>query len=670
MAVLGLSGLFSTEEQDYDPATFHGFYHDAAACLVENSQTLAAIEEERLNRDKHTNRFPARAARACLEVAGLRPQDISHVAYFFEEEFTDRDVARVGLQDPRMPLRGARGLVHDRLAAALGSAAVRDLPITFVSHHRTHAASAYHDSGLSSALVFVCDGNGERDGLSVFHGADGDLRRLRGYPRDRSLGHFYTAITRMVGYRDFDEYKVMGLASFGDPARYRDVLAPLCTLGPDGEYDLRLDDLLGALFDAGLRPRRAHEPLRDEHRDLAAAAQDLVERVSLHLIGHWLNRTGLRDLCLAGGVAQNTSLNGRLLGLPTLDHVYVPAAAHDAGGALGAAMVVDRETRGRATPSPGHRYSANAYLGAALGTETEIAARLALWSDFIEVDRPAAIETTIAKELADGAVIGWAQGRAEFGPRALGNRSIFADPRPSANRDRVNLLIKQREDYRPFAPVVTEPDAARFFDLSTTSADHSYMGFVVPVRPEHRAYLGAVTHVDGTARVQTLREQDNPLVWRLLKEFERVTDVPVLLNTSFNNHAEPIVQSVDDAVATFLTTGLSLLVVGPYLVRRRTTAADPEGGDGVLRALRSSTLELMPFCEIRHSVGRLGEHRSIVRTAHPMRPTPISPGAQELLTGGGRIADRALPPEAERDLLCEVHALWNDRLVRVVPGSR
>lgn len=655
MAVLGLSGLFSTEVQDYDPASLHGFYHDAAACLVENGRTLAAVEEERLNRDKHTNRFPGLAARACLEVAGLRPENISHIAFFFEEDFTDQDITRVRLSDPRSPLQPARELIYERLAEFLDED-MRDRPLVFTTHHLAHAASVYYDSGFDSALVFVSDGNGERDGISVYEGAGADLCLLRTYARDHSLGHFYSAITKVLGYRNFDEYKVMGLAAFGDPEPYRAMLSALRGPAEDGDYALDVDRLLPALLSAGFRPRRAWEPLEQRHRDLAAAAQELLERITVDLIRHWRERTGQADLCLAGGVAQNTSLNGKLLRLPGLREIFVPPAAHDAGAALGAAMLVDREVN---PVDNGNRYSADAYLGLPLRSEGTILERLDLWREFVDIERPEDLEATVASALAEGAVIGWAQGRSEFGPRALGNRSILADPRPAANRDRVNRIIKQREDYRPFAPVVTAPDAERFFDFPPTSADHGHMSFVVPVRREARAVLGATTHVDGTARVQVVRETQNPALWRLLKEFEQRSGVPVLLNTSFNNHAEPIVDSVDDIVATFLTTGLSFLVVGPFVVRRK---------EHWEQAIRKATVELMPFCELRHHVGRSGESRVIVRTDQPSRATRVSIGVQRLLTAKGRVTDQGLPPARQEELAAEIRELWNDRLIRLIPG--
>ncbi|RKT57776.1 carbamoyltransferase family protein [Saccharothrix australiensis] len=654
MAVLGVSGLFATETDDYDPSRFFAFYHDATACLVHNGRTLAAIEEERLNRDKHTNRFPINAIRACLDASGTDARDISHVAYFFEEAYTDQDIAREALDDPGMPLVPSRTLLHQRITEATG-VDLSDRPTSFLTHHETHAASAFYDSGMSSALIVVSDGNGERDGICVFAGDGDGIRLLHAYNRSNSLGHFYTAVTKYVGYKNFDEYKVMGLASFGDRSVYRKLFSELYAFGPDGNYALANDRVVKTLIEEVGPPRRHDDPITRVHKDLAAAAQEAVERIGLHVIEHWLRRTGLTDLCLAGGVAQNTTLNGKLLKLPGVRRVFIPPSPHDAGAALGAAMIIDRRLHGRVHDV----FSPTAYLGAPLGDDEHIRARLDAWGDFITYERPEHLERDVAAALAGGTVIGWTQGRAEFGPRALGNRSILADPRPAENRDRVNLMIKQREDYRPFAPVVTAPDAATYFELDGAEADHSYMGFVVPVREEHRAGLGAITHVDGTARVQALREEQNPRLYRLLKEFEAVAGVPVLLNTSFNNHAEPIVQSVDDAVTSFLTTGLDLLVVGPYVVQRTDTPAE---------ALAKSRLEIPRFCQVVRTVDRHGENQVIIRTSRPNRRTPVSAVLAELLREGGRISDLPLAADEREELVREVRRLWDNRLVVVSPS--
>jgi len=531
MAILGISGLFSTEFDDYDPTTFYEYSHDATACIVAGGTTLAAVEEERLTRDKHTFRFPENAVRACLDISGLRPADITGIAYYFGEDYLNVDLARIAADDPHMCADAPREQLRRRISEAAGYEFDSNAMI-FVPHHDTHAASAFYDSGLTDSLVVVSDGNAERDGISIYLADGNGLKLLHSHSRTHSLGHFYTAITKILGYRNFDEYKVMGLASFGDPSVYRRLFNDLYQLDADGSYTLPYEAARESLLAAGFTPRRAGQEITQMHKDLAASAQEVLERISLHLISHWVQHTGSVNLCLAGGVAQNTTLNGKLLGLSTLRSVFVPPAAHDGGAALGAAIIADR--RDHASES-GHRYSSTVYLGSAVESGPELKTRVSAWSDFVTSTEVDSAEETAADCLASNEVVAWVQGRAEFGPRALGNRSILADPRPASNRDRVNRLIKKREDYRPFAPVVTSADAGTFFDLPAVSADYSYMGFVVPVREQYREFLGATTHVDGTARVQVIDEDANPRYWALIKQFEKRTGTPVLLNTSYNN---------------------------------------------------------------------------------------------------------------------------------------
>ncbi|MFI1240350.1 carbamoyltransferase [Nocardia salmonicida] len=656
MAVLGLCGLFTTDTEDYDPTTFAQYSHDATACLVDGGKTLAAIEEERLNRDKHTFRFPGEAVRACLDLSGIRASEITSVAYYFEEKYVDLSLAEIASHDPNMPWEPSRLQLSRRLAEITGHE-FEESQLVFVSHHRTHAASAYYDSGLSNSLVVVSDGNAERDGISIFHGNGGELDQLHNYDRWHSLGHFYTGVTELVGYQKFDEYKVMGLASFGDPSIYRKILADMVSLDADGRYSLPYEQVILSLIDQGFAPRRAGSAITQAHKDLAASAQELVERISLHIVRYWLEKTGSRNLCLAGGVAQNTSLNGKLLAMKGLDHIYIPPAAHDGGAALGAAMIAEQEIR---PARAGVRYSDTAYLGSPVGSDGHIKNVLDAWSGFVsyeEVDQP---ETVAAECLAADDVIAWVQGRAEFGPRALGNRSILADPRPASNRDRVNRLIKKREDYRPFAPVVTAGDEERYFDLADVSADHSYMGFVVPVRSEYQDILGATTHVDGTARVQVLRRQDNQKFWSLIKEFEKRTGTPVLLNTSYNNSAEPIVQSVEDAVATFVTTGLDKLFIGSYVVELRPN---------FMEAVQHARLSPLPFCAISRRTTSVKSEIVMYRTSSPNKVVQVSTHIESLIENRQSIAELVTDAGEAETIAGEVWSLWERRLIKIIPEA-
>lgn len=368
---------------------------------------------------------------------------------------------------------------------------------------------------------------------------------------------------RHLSYGDFDEYKVMGLAPYGDPATYRELFRTLYSLGKGGDYAIHPDR-----YPALAPLRRRGEPFDRRHQDWAAALQESLEEIAFHFLGHYRRETGHSRLTLAGGVALNCTLNGKLLASGLFDEIFVQPASHDAGCALGAALHLHLEER---RPAP--RALEHVFWGTDVGPGEDLARELERWREVVTFQRLDDVVETAAGLLADGAAIAWVQGRSEFGPRALGHRSILADPRPAANRERVNRMIKKREGYRPFAPSVLEEDLHAFFEVPAEVRKLPYMLFVVQVRAEKRSVLGAITHVDGSARVQTVSRADNELYWRLIAAFKELTGIPILLNTSFNNHVEPIVDSVEDAIVCYLTTGLDHLVVGDYLVTRRERRA-------------------------------------------------------------------------------------------------
>ncbi|MFG2472592.1 carbamoyltransferase [Streptomyces canus] len=658
--ILGLSGLFSSEHDDYPPGVAAEFYHDSAAALVADGRVVAAVEEERFNREKHTNAFPLTAVSACLKQAGIAPDEIGAVAYFFEEGYTDAELMRECVRDPSLRFRPSRQVIQQRLSG-LGRV-FRPDQVHFVNHHLTHARAAYRDSGADTALVSVIDGNGETDGVSFYAARGGTLTRLRSYPREHSLGHFYTALTRFIGYRSFDEYKVMGLAPYGEPGRFRELLSGLYQLEDDGGYRLDTAGLEAALFAAGLSPRRTADPFLGIYADLATAGQKLLEDIALHLVRYWQEATELPTLCMAGGVAQNTSLNGRVLELERFAEVFVHPASHDGGAALGAAYEVEHRL-GAAPRRP--RPLAHAYLGPAIEEDQELLRELEAWSDFVRWEKPTDIAGAAADRLAAGDIVGWAQGRSEFGPRALGNRSILADPRPAANRGRVNDLVKQREEYRPLAPAVLDTRAGKYFVLPGGKGDHSYMGFVVDVRHEYRDRLAAITHIDGTARLQTVGQTQNPLFWRLIERFGELTGLPVLLNTSFNNNAEPIVQSARDVITCLLTTGLPCVALGPYLVTKRETA------DTAYLNL-APALPAFCFLESRHDAN--GEH-IVVRGRHrARREATVSRSVADLIgrtcSGKNGPAASLLAPSDDPDrIAAELRGLWERRLVALAPAT-
>lgn len=542
-------------------------FHDAAAVLIEDGQVLAAMEEERLTRMKHCNCFAVNAVNFCLESTHTQWKEINRIAINQSRKGLEISDSIAYLEDSsRRVIPGPENHLGNLFERAFGV----DMRgrFSFCHHHLAHAWSAFIPSGFEHALVVSLDGNGDNSSGMILTANGHSIKKIRELSLEQSLGDTYTSFIQLIGYSRFDEYKVMGLAPYGDPKVFESSFAECYHLLPDGDYVieglptwLRVCQKLGILSGA----RRKGEPFSQLHKDLAATIQQILETIVLHILRHYRLTTGEQNLCMAGGVVHNCTMNGKILRSGLFDQVFVQPAAHDAGGALGAALWAYHQEQ----PNGSRQKMSHLYYGGEIGTQERIASGLRPWSEFIEFRLSSDVATECAALLADDAVIAWVQGRSEFGPRALGNRSILADPRPARNKTRINTMIKKREGYRPFAPSVLEERLADFFDVPPECSSLPFMIFVVPVREEHRCTLAAVTHVDGTARVHSVSQQANPIFWRLLKEFERLTGIGMLLNTSFNNDAEPIVESLDDAVATFLTTDLSYLVVGPYIVSKR-----------------------------------------------------------------------------------------------------
>ena len=426
-------------------------------------------------------------------------------------------------------------------------------------------------SGFDEALLLSIDGSGddsEMDHASgiVAHGKGSSLTRLKTFTEGESLGLMYGQITKLLGFREFDEYKVMGLAPYGNRSTYRSAFTESYELRPDGSYGIDRLKLITTLYDVLHTVPNEGEGLERVHRDIAAACQGALEDIAQHVLKFYARQTGLRRLAMAGGVALNCSLNGRIAASGVFDDVFVQPAAHDAGGALGAALFVSDQEHGSIAP---RKRLDTVYWGSPVPSADQTEQILSKWGRFIDWTRSDRIARLAAQHLARGSVIAWVQGRAEFGPRALGNRSILADPRPAEMRDTVNHMVKKREGFRPFAPSVLEEKAFEYFDILRGYERLPFMLFLVSVRPEHRPNLGAITHVDGTARVQTVSKDANPKYWDLIREFGDITGVYMLLNTSFNNSAEPIVDSVEDAVIAYVTTGLHYLVIDDYWITKR-----------------------------------------------------------------------------------------------------
>ncbi|WP_407189977.1 carbamoyltransferase [Bradyrhizobium centrosematis] len=665
MLCLGLSGGLD-KVYECRPELPSTFLHDGAAVLVRDGRVIAAVEEERLNRVKHSNKFPSLAIQYCLDTAGVQLKDVDRIAFYATEAYCKTMLERLFVPQPSEAIpMDARLLLRTMLGQECGTE-VDPSRISFVSHHRAHAVSAFAMSGFEQSLVLAIDGGGDFQSGLVAIGSGTEVNLLESFPERHSLGLFYLEAIRYLGYGLFDEYKVMGLAPYGDPAPYRELFEQFYELSENGCYRLHLDRIGPALV-RNIQVRRKGMPITQQHRDVSASLQEALERIVFHILRHYRDLTGMKRLCLAGGVAHNCTVNGKLLYSGLFDDIFVQPAAHDAGCALGAALMASQE-EGR--PAARERLQ-DVYWGPDLGDAVE--QELNAWAGHLHIERSDDAAGRAAEWMANGAVIGWVQGRSEFGPRALGNRSILADPRPASNKTRINAMVKKREGYRPFAPSVLEEDAAEYFDLPAGAREFPFMNFVVRVRQSKRDLLGAITHVDGTARLQTVSRRSNPTYWGLIDEFKKRTGIPVLLNTSFNNNVEPIVDSVADAVATFLTTELDGLVVGPFLVKKRTVT---------LEDWTSLAVSLPPYVSL---------HRVRAHTARDCQETVCE--IRTAFSGGGavRISDvlfdllmrirgesvlrdlfeSMMVDHHERGTLVEaLRGLWEQRRVQLRPPSR
>jgi decarbamoylnovobiocin carbamoyltransferase/7-O-carbamoyltransferase len=665
MLVLGLNGNFSRTEEDIVPGLQPFVMHDSSASLVRDGVLVAAVEQERFNRIKKTTKFPTDAIMACFDRAGVSASDVDAVGYYCGEGFIDYMLNDLYLPNPRTPVRYSRELMKRRLDEAFGWQ-LPDDKLVYVPHHRAHATSTLLHSGMSEALVVIIDGRGEEEGISVYRSDGPDLEVLATYPFVNSLGLMYILATMRLGYGIGDEYKVMGLAPYGDPSVYRSLFESLYTLTDGGQYTFNFPatgehPMMRRYGPDGPGLRRKGEEFTRDHMNFAAALQEALERISLHILEHWAGRTGLRRLAFGGGVAHNCSLNGVILRSGLFDEVFVHPASHDAGAGEGAALAVARQLEDKPLPLVRLR---SASFGPELGDEQSIEATLKAWSGVVDYERVDDVVGRTAQLLADDAVLGWAQGSSEFGPRALGNRSIIADPRPQANQTRINAMVKRRESFRPFAPVVTGEDAGTYFEIPAAEGNFEFMSFVLHVRQEHRQALGAVTHVDGTARVQVVTRESNPRFYRLVRRFGELTGTPVLLNTSFNNNAEPIVQTVQDALTTYLTTELDYLVVGDFVVRRR--GEQPPAFDDFVPRLR-------PVTRLAERVAPLdGEpevsHEIFLDYATGSRAA-ISAEVYRLLSRADGVRPLAgLGVELTPPVRAELFALWQDRLFTLTPA--
>ena len=583
------------------------YFHDAAAVLLRDGQLVSAAEEERFSRLKHDHGFPLHAISFCLKEAGIDAQELDYVV-FYEKPFVKFE--RILMASLQMVPHSAK-LFHDAMTNWMSDKlwikttiqerlGVNKEKILFCDHHLSHASSAFLCSPFEDAAILTVDGVGEWTTTSCAVGKGNQISFLQEMRFPHSLGLLYSTFTAYLGFEvNEGEYKVMGMAPYGKP-NYVNKVKKLIHLSDDGSFWLDMDyfsyhyspermysDKFERLFGKprnpkshffttssgypgyfGKKPSDYYELAKQNqyYADIAASIQVVTEEILLKMAKHLYSETHMRKLCMAGGVALNSVANGRIFRETPFEEVYIQPAAGDGGGALGAALWVYHSVLGR----PRQFVMEHAYWGEEHSEESiqKFLVSCGLRYDHVGDDEKLIVR--VVEALQEGKVVGWFQGKAEWGPRALGNRSILADPRRVDMKDIVNTKIKFREPYRPFAPSVLANTAESFFSLSQAATQYPsrFMLYVADVQQSERGVLPAVTHVDGTARLQTVHELDNPLYYDLIKTFGDATGVPVILNTSFNLKGEPIVNSPADALKTFSKSEMDMLVLGQFIINR------------------------------------------------------------------------------------------------------
>lgn len=575
----------------FKPTTAGFGTHDPSAVIFKNGVPVYGIEEERLSRQKHAeNQFPRRAIRGCLDYCGISLSDVDRIYLPYKPELLSKLITanvRNVVQNPSFFRRSAgdessgsflgnvatvAGTADEYLAARSGNlldVVERQLektftgplpPISTLEHHRCHAASAYYPAEFNEGLVLTIDGRGEYDSTVVWRAQNGQLTREQTYEHPNSLGHFFGAVTEFLGYRAFNgEGKIMGLAPYGQ--RNQQIDRKLRSAVSGGvDYDVTeittgtIEDGVSQLETLFGRSRKKDSTdFTQWEKDFAFSVQTFVEETVVSIVRAYTDDFNTANVGLAGGVALNCKMNKQVMELDCVDNIFIQPVAHDGGLALGAGLL----------DSQADIDTPNIYYGPEYSTE-EITT--VLDKNKLNYEIPDDLERTIAERLADGKLVGWFQGRMEMGPRALGNRSILADPRTAASRDRVNKYVKHREEWRPFAPSMLE---SAIDDYLLNAEPSPYMIKTFGVKPETRDDIEAVLHpADDTTRPQTVREEQNPRYYRLISEFEDITGVPVVLNTSFNDHGEPIVTTPTEAVKDFYGMGLDILVLGDVVLEK------------------------------------------------------------------------------------------------------
>lgn len=569
----------------------NAFHGDSSACLLIDGKIINAIEEERIRRIKHWAGFPSEAIKFCLKDAGITIGDVDYItigrnpsAHLTKKIFSSlRKLTNFSFLKDRIANIKKVTSIKSELAKGLGvNGSDIKAEIIHIEHHRSHMASAYFASPFEESAIVSIDGFGDFSSTMIGIGKENKIKVLGSVTYPHSLGVFYTAFTQFLGFPYYgDEYKVMGLAPYGNPI-YVEKLKKVLKLTEDGFFNLdesyflhssqgvamTWDDgapELGRIYSDNVskefgKPRDKSEPLTQYHKDLAASVQLYCEEVIFHILNNLQKRTGLKNICIAGGVAQNSVANGKILQKTKFEKIYIPSAGYDAGTAIGSALYMYHQK----LENPKNGIITTAYLGSEF-TNSEIEKVLKTGGIKYEIYSDDEVIEKTAQLLANGAVLGWFQGRTEFGPRALGNRSVLTHPGRLDAKDQINAKIKKRESFRPFAPSILREYVSEYFE---TVDDSYFMEKVFKIKENKRKQIPAVTHFDGTGRLQTVHKDISPKYYALIDKFRKKTGLPILLNTSFNEN-EPIVNTPQEALDCYLRTEMDAIVLGNFIVERK-----------------------------------------------------------------------------------------------------
>lgn len=573
----------------------NAYHGDSSACILKDGEIIAAAEEERFRRIKHWAGLPTEAIKFCLKEAGISIEELDYITISRDPAanrmkkilFAIRKIRNISRLASRFSNMRKVGGIKKQIADAFGMRE-EDIPAKVYNceHHRAHMASTFYPSPFEESAILTIDGFGDFSSTMIGVGKGSKIEVFDSVIYPHSIGIMYTAFTQFLGFNNYgDEYKVMGLAPYGTPSLV-DKIKDVIIFRKDGLFELNTryfthhtkgvkmtweggEPTIGALYSNYMvkmfgEPRKKRQPLTQFHLDLAASVQAITEEVIFHMLNHLYMRTGLKNICIAGGVAQNSAANGKILANTPFKNLYIPSAGHDAGTSIGSALFLYHHELKHERTEPVY----SAYTGSQYSDEEIEQILVGKNMSFTKLS-DAELYDRVSDVLLEGGVVGWFQGRAEFGPRALGNRSIIMDPRRTDAKDILNRKIKKRENFRPFAPSILEEFVKEYFECNDIVP---FMEKVYPIRPEKHAVIPAVTHVDGTGRLQTVKKDVNDKYYGLIHRFYEKTGVPILLNTSFNEN-EPIVNTPQEALHCFMRTKMDLLVLGNLLVERR---AEPE----------------------------------------------------------------------------------------------